>query len=210
MPTYAATPSASASPSSASVTVVILAILLQVPLGSADLVEPMPVAVAFDEASYRSTAVAMTWAAAVAVLSKVVMRLKEQGGVPTEEELDEAAGAVAQVADSARAPTGRVTGGGMGEMTGVQRLNGLFGRAKGAQGQDRVPVKEREPRLTMAYLAGLKRIAACTQGDDTAAQALEAAEELLQSAVVAADQDLQMVRDAYEAQPDVDYVFDDD
>eukprot|EP01043_Picozoa_sp_COSAG02_P014855 COSAG02_NODE_619_length_19446_cov_9.557141_23_plen_211_part_00 len=210
MPTCAAAPSASASPIASSASVVILATLL-VPLACADLVEPTRVAVAFDEASYASTAVAMAWAAAVAVLSKVVMRLKEEGGVPTEEELNEAEGAVAQVADSARAPTGRLDGGGVGETTGGPAgLNGLFGRAKGAQGQDRVPVKEREPRVATAYLAGLKRIAACTQGDDTAAQALEAAEELLQSAIAAADQDLQMVRDAYAVRPDFEYVFDED
>ncbi len=71
-------------------------------------------------------------------------------------------------------------------------------------------MKEREPRVATAYLAGLKRIAACTQGDDTAAQALEAAEELLQSAIAAADQDLQMVRDAYAVRPDFEYVFDED
>jgi hypothetical protein len=192
MPTWGAAPSAPAN--TASVVLVILAALL-VPLACADLLPRgrgvhewggllqrpgiLPVRDAFGdeyEARYES-AMAVAWAAVVAILSTLVMRLKEQGGVPTAEELAEAEGAVAQVANTARThtppPSHRRV-----KSAGVTQV----------QGQGRVPVKNHEPWLTATHLAGLQRIAACTQGDDTAGQALEAAEDLLQSAIAAANQ----------------------
>ena len=52
-------------------------------------------------------------------------------------------------------------------------------------------------RVPMAHLDGLKRIAACTQGDDTTAQALEAAEQLLGSAHGAVHHDRWLARDEH-------------